>query len=205
MTKALGLIPLALVLATPLVLAAPADDMPLVKTELAQLATQAKCSDAASPWRVWCVATQWDAGVAAPLPKGKKLVGIAVAIETGKETEALKDHVTLAALSVGDDGLVKLTDITPDNPDEAKQILEGVMNVSLVMKGKAAKAKLPPPLADYIRTRTPSYTPERKGNAWVWQGASSARMRKIGAYWVVLEVPDAKNGIWATILTDAWE
>ena len=179
---------------------------PLVTRQLGELRSAAKCQDRASPWRPWCIATQWATGAAGVLPAGKVLVGMTVALEQGKPaSDALSGQVTFVALAVGKDGKVKLTDVKPTNADEDKAVAEAILATSAVFKGRAATAKLPKELAGYVRTLQGSYAATKKDNAWTWTGASASQLRKVGKFWVVIEVPAAHNGVWATILTDAWE
>ncbi len=74
-----------------------------------------------------------------------------------------------------------------------------------VFKAKAKTAKLPTDLAGYVKSLKGSYAPAKSGNEWTWTGATASRARKVGAVWVVIETPDKQNGVFATILTDAWE
>src|SRR5580692_5631675 len=80
-------------------------------TSLDALATAAKCSDQASPWRPWCIAaTGWATGKAGALPKGKVLLGVTVELEDGKDTaQQLVDAVSLTAFAIGKEGKVKVT------------------------------------------------------------------------------------------------
>jgi len=184
---------------------ASADDA-LATKQLAALRDAAKCADKTSPFRPWCIAADFDKGTAADLPKGKTLVGIAVELETGKDAkDALTNKVTPAALTIGKDGKVVITDITPSNDSEKQMLFEAVANVTLVFKDKAATAKLPKDLVDYIKTMTAKYTPTKGSGEWTWQGQSAARLRKVGKYWVTIETPAKGNGIWAAVYTDAWQ
>lgn len=179
---------------------------PLVTRQLGELRTAAKCQDKASPWRPWCIATAWATGAAGTLPAGKVLVGMTVALEQNTPAkDALSHQVTFVALAIGKDGKAKLTDVNPNSVDEVKAVDEAIVATSAVFKGRAATAKLPKDLADYVRTLEGSYATTKQDNAWTWTGASASQLRKVGKFWVVIEVPPARNGVWATILTDAWE
>ena len=128
-----------------------------------------------------------------------------IELETGKDAgDALSNNVTFAALAIGKDGKVKLTDVKSTSDAETKMIGEAVFNTAAVFKGKATTAKLPADLAEYAKTLAGAYTPTKAGAEWTWQGASRARMRKVGAFWVIVETPTQANGIFATILTEAW-
>lgn len=178
----------------------------LTTDRLDALRVAAKCDDKASPFRPWCIAAAFSTGTAAALPKGKVLVGMTIELEVGKDAStALTQSVSFTALAVGKDGKVKLTMVKPENDDENKAVAESVFNAAAVFKGKAKSAKLPKALADYFKTLKGQYATKKAGSDWLWAGASAARMRKVGAFWVVIEVPKANNGIFATILTEAWE
>jgi len=183
---------------------ASADD--LVTKQLAALGDAANCKDASSPFRPWCIAADFANGKLADLPKGKTLVGITIELETGKDAKAaLTDKVMPAALVIDDKGMVKITDITPSNDGEKQMLAEAVFNLAAVFKDKSATAKLPKDLASYIKTMKAKYKPSKSSTEWTWQGESAARLRKVGKFWVSVEVPAKNNGIWASVFTDAWE
>lgn len=184
---------------------ASADDA-LATKQLTALRDAANCADKASPFRPWCIAADFDKGTAADLPKGKTLVGIAVELETGKDAhDALINKVSPAVLVVDKDGQVVITDITPSNDGEKQSLGEAVFNLAAVLKDKSASAKLPKDLADYIKGMKAKYKPTKTAGEWSWKGASAARLRKVGKYWVSVETPAKGNGIWAAVYTDAWQ
>ena len=178
----------------------------ITKGRLDALRTAAKCEDKASVWRPWCIAADFETGTAAALPKGKVLVGLTIELEVGKDaSKALTGNVSFSALAIGKDGKVKLTSVKPENADEAIAVAEAVAGAAMVFKGKVKTAKLPKELAGYFKTLEGAYAVTKSGAQWTWTGASTSRLRKVGAHWVVIEVPKANNGIFATIFTDAWE
>jgi len=189
---------------------ASADKGDLVATQLTALRSAATCDtkDGAkpSPFRPWCVATDFAKGTSAPLPKGKILVGLTIELPADKDAaDELIHGVTFAALAVDKDGKLKLTDVKSTSQEDTKTLGQAVFDVGAVFKGKAAVAKLPKELADFAKTLQGAYTATKAGAEWRWQGASAARMRKVGAFWVIIETPKAGNGIFATILTDQWQ
>ena len=140
------------------------------------------------------------------LPLGKILVGLTVQVENGTDVRAaLTKRVSFVALAIDADGKVKLTDVAASGSDEQKLVLEAVANVTTVFKGKARTAKLPHVLGDYLKTLGGAYATTKSGDQWTWQGKAASQLRKVGAFWVVLETPAANDGVFATILTDAWE
>jgi hypothetical protein len=178
----------------------------LVSGRLNALRAAAKCGDAASVWRHWCIAAAFETGHTADLPRGKVLLGITIELEEGTDAaKALFDRVGLVALAIDADGKVKLTDVKPSNADEEKSTVEAMSQAAAVFKGKAKVVKLPKDLGDYLKTLRGAYEVSKSGGQWTWTGQTASRMRKVDAFWVVIEVPRARNGIFATILTDAWE
>ncbi len=129
-----------------------------------------------------------------------------VALEAGKDTmAALSNKVTFVALAIDKDGKVKLTDVRPTSDGERAAVGEAVGAAATVFKAKAKLAKLPKDLSTYAKTLTGAYPTTKSGEAWTWQGKTVSMLRKVGAFWVVIEIPADHNGIFATILTDAWE
>lgn len=190
-------------------LAAPAladKKVDIATTQLAALKTAAKCADKASVWRTWCSPADFFTGAAGDLPKGKVLVGLTIELEVGKDAvTALRDNVSFTALAIDADGKAKLTMVKPTNKEEEKATMEAVMATSALFKGKAKTAKVPKDLASYAKTLKGKYATKKVGSDWTWKGASATRLRKVGDFWVVIEVPDKNNGVWATVLTDKWE
>lgn len=177
---------------------------PLAAT-LTRLGEAANCTDKASPQRPWCIAAGFGKGAAGTLPK-KALVGMTVELEDGKDVvDALTNSVTFVALAIDKDGKVKLTDIKPSGPEDARSVGEAVAAAAMVFKDKAKTAKLPKELSDFVKTLKGAYATKKASNAWTWTGKSASRLRKVGKFYVIIEQPESGNGLWATILTDAWE
>ena len=194
---------LVLVLALLAPTVAIADD---TDTNLAALAKAAKCTDATSPWRPWCIATEWSKGKP-EMPKGT-LLGLT--IELGDKLtdatakSALSNKVSLSALSVTGDK-VKLTSITPSDPGEEKMIAEAAFNLSAVFKGKSKTAAVNKDLAGFIKGKKGEYASTKGATGVTWKGANTSELRRVGNFWVLIEHPLKGGGIWATILTDAWQ
>jgi hypothetical protein len=197
------------VAATPDAAPAPAATDPHAAA-LAALATAAKCEDPASPERVWCIAADgWAAAASATLPAGAAtLAGLTVELVDGKSVDqALSDAVSVSALALKQDGATqraKLTNVVPSNEDEKMMMFEAVASLAILYKGKADVAELPKDLAEYFASLADGaeYEVTAAGIGWTWSGTSTAELRKVGDYWVVIEVPEAKNGRWVSIFTD---
>jgi hypothetical protein len=178
----------------------------LATERLGALKTAARCDNPRSPQRAWCIAAAFDSGTPADLPRGKQLVGLTIELQAGKDVgDALVNKVSLSALVIGSDGKVKLTSITPSNKDEEVMIGKAVGEVAAVFKGASTTAAIPADLAGYIKSLRGSYGVTHRDTELVWSGGSSSRARKVGSMWVVIETPSAQNGVFATILTEAWQ
>jgi len=178
----------------------------VVAASLGELRTAANCQDKASPWRPWCIAAEFPSGTAGELPKGKILVGMTVELQQGKDAkQALSDKVSFVALAIDQDGKAKLTDVKPTSKDEEQAVMESIFNTTAVFKGKATTATIPKDMAGYLKTLKGQYATTKGPTEWTWTGQTQSRMRKVGAFWVVIEIPKAGNGVFATILTDAWK
>jgi hypothetical protein len=175
-------------------------------TSLDALANAAKCSDHASPWRLWCIAASgWATGKAGQLPNGKVLVGVTIELEDGKDTaQQLVNAVSLTAFAIGKDGKVKVTTVRPENDDERSAAAAAVAALSLQLKGKVAVAKLPKDLASYVSGLQGAYDAKQTANEWTWNGQSAGRARQVGSNWVIVETPAKQNGFFVTVLTSAW-
>lgn len=186
--------------------AVPPPPAAATKKLLAQLKDAAKCADKASPWRSWCAAADFDAAKLGDLPKGTVLIGTTIVLEDGYSVrKALAERVQFVALALDAGGKALLTYITPETKDEEKMIAEALFSTAAVLKGKAKRAKLPAELAGHLKTFKGAYAISKSGdgNEWRWPSPHPSRMRRAGAFWVVLE--SAPNGVYATVLTDAWE
>lgn len=102
------------------------------------------------PLRAWCAAAMTK-GAGFTAPKGKvTYVGLSVPLNAKFDVrDALLKATNLSALSFGD-GKVNLSDITPDNEGEKKQLLEVAMSVAMVLKGKSKEIKVGKDLAGFL-------------------------------------------------------
>jgi hypothetical protein len=169
------------------------------------LGSAAKCTDPASPLRAWCIAADFRKGVAAPLPK-RNLIGISLNVPAGVDvTTALRGGVTLAALAITRDGKVAkltLTDVAPKTDDEGTARDAALAMTTLLFNGEAKKTYLPAAVVKHLEALSGKYEAAKGATGWTWQGAAASELRKVGAYWVLVE--RAPKGMYATILTDQW-
>ncbi len=178
---------------------------------LSELAVAARCSDAASPFRPWCIAaTGWGDATSAPLPgDGSVLVGLTVELEKSKSTlDALTNRVTLSALAFrteGDKSYGQITMIKSQSDAESRMAAEAVAGASAVFKGKAQLVTIHVDLAQYLKTLpAKAEYPIAKGKiSWAWSGASLAELRKSGDHWITIEKPtQGAPGIFVSLFTD---
>jgi hypothetical protein len=188
-------------------LAGPASaDTDVVTKQLTALSDAARCKDAASPFRPWCIVADFATGKAADLPKGKKLVGITIELAADADVkQALTDKVSPSVLVIDDAGMAKLSRIKGSNASENTMLGEAVASLATVFKHKAATAKLPADLTSYVKTLKAKYPTKKTAAEWTWTGESTARLRKVGDFWVAIEIPSDNKGIFASVFTDAWQ
>jgi len=178
---------------------------------LGELAAAARCEDAVSPFRPWCIAaTGWDAAAVGTLPsESQVLVGLTIELQEGKSVaDALTNEVTFSALALrvdGDGAFGKITMVKPESDEESKMVGEAVFGVAVVFKRMAAEAAIPANLVEYLATlpAKADYPITKAATGWTWQGASAAELRKAGEFWVVIETPSqGPAGIFVSIFTD---
>ena len=183
-----------------------AADTDIVAKQLAALGEAASCKDAASPFRPWCIVADFATGKAADLPKGKKLVGITIELAVGADTkQALTDKVSPSVLVIDDAGMAKLSRIKGSNDSEKTMLGEAVASLSALFKHKSTTAKLPADLTSYVKTLKAKYPTKKTANEWTWAGESAGRLRKVGDFWVAIEIPSTNEGIFASVFTEAWQ
>lgn len=181
---------------------------------LADLHVAAGCDDKASPQRVWCIAADgWATGTPAKLPMGKVLVGLTIqraATATGAWDLAADPTIGVVALAVRHDGPaneLKLYAITPSTDAEKLAMAQTVGNLAAVMKGKGKSVKVTKDLASYLKSlgKKSGYFATKGATGWTWTGDAAGELRKVGAYWVVIETPKSGDGRFISILTEKWK
>jgi hypothetical protein len=172
----------------------------------------AACSSPASPHRLWCLADGYATAPAGELPGGEKaVVGLSIGLsEDFPAEQSLSNNVSLSALGISGGGSRKawISSIKPNTPGEQKDVGEAVFNVAAVLKDKAAPASLAPTLFNYVRSLPgkAKYPLARGKKGWVIQGPAAADVRRVGAYWVAVELPAARpiKGVYLSIFTDKY-
>ncbi|MFT3712276.1 MAG: hypothetical protein QM817_31915 [Archangium sp.] len=104
------------------------------------------------PLRPWCI-TQLttDAGFTTP-KEGTVLVGLSVPLPASKDVREILLKATRVSALAFQGGKVKLTDVTPDNDDEKRQLLDVAVQVSMVLKDQADSIAVPKGLSEYLPT-----------------------------------------------------
>jgi hypothetical protein len=197
----------AMALLTGLLGAAVAEEENLTEMTLRQLGKAADCTDKDSPWRPWCIGTEWSKGKL-EAPKGT-LVGISVELPTGKtdhqpHKDALTNKVGLVAFAVSGDK-VKLIDIKPTAKGEDVMMAKAVANLSAVFKTKAKTAAIEKELTAYIKSLKGTYPTTKGTSGLTWKGANVGQLRKVGKFWVAIELSPKGDAMWVSILTDAYQ
>jgi hypothetical protein len=109
-------------------------------------------ADSKDPLRAWCAATMTGkAGFTAQKDK-TVLLGISVPLPAKLDVRAVMlKALRVSALSFGG-GKVVLTDVTPDNDGEARELAEVAAQVASALKGQATEVKTSAGLAGFLPT-----------------------------------------------------
>lgn len=185
----------------------------LITKILGQVHDSAGCPSETAPHRVWCIAADgWATGTAADLPSGSHLfVGLSAGfIEDESIEDGLTGNVFFAAFGMRNEGKPTglITDVNPKGVDEQAMVKDAVAEVTEVFKGKQPKARLAKPLHDWISEIPPAanHALIREATGWRLEGRARAELRKVGDYWVALELPtEGPPGLFVSIFTDKIE
>ncbi|MDP1827928.1 MAG: hypothetical protein Q8L48_31935 [Archangium sp.] len=158
------------------------------------------------PLRAWCAATL-TAGAGFKAAKDQTvLLGISAPLPSNRDLrEVLLKATRVSALAFAG-GKVRLTDVTPDNDDEAKQLLMVAGEISAALKGAGARVKISEGLAGFL----PVLAGQAKDGAAVKdsaKGPAHAKLKSPTRLWLVksgkLEVfvvaEDAADGAWLSV------
>ena len=168
-----------------------------------RLGKEIDCKGGKDPLRAWCAATQ-TASAGFTLPKGDAVyLGISAPLNDKLSVrEALLAATRVSALAFSG-GKVLLTDITPDNEDEKKQLLEVAMSVSAVLKGAAKTVAVPAGLGGFLPTLKQSAAKDGHAVKDSAKGPAHVKMKnptrawKVGEVYVIAE--DATDGTWVSV------
>ena len=184
-----------------------------IATRLLKKLHDAACTSETSPHRAWCVADGYATAPAGELPGGETaLVGLSIGLSNDfPAAQSLTNNVTLSALGLkraGSSTMGWISTIRPNAPGEERDTGEAVAGVAALLKGKAASVSLAGPLFGYVRSLPgkTKYPVVRGKKGWVVQSSAVAEVRRVGAYWVAVELPAARpiKGIYLSIFTDKY-
>jgi hypothetical protein len=187
-------------------------DTEISKRLLAKLHAAALCPSTTSPQRVWCIVDGYATGTAAPLPPRTSLVGLTVGMsEDFPGEQSLARNVELAAVAFRGAGTGMqgwLTSIHPKTPQEQSDVGEAVLSAGAFFKDKAPSIQLAPTMHAYVKGLPDGakYNVAKGKQGWIIDSRAVSDVRKVGNYWVAVEVPPARplRGIYVSIFTDKY-
>ncbi|MBL8911837.1 MAG: hypothetical protein JNM17_14180 [Archangium sp.] len=117
---------------------------------ITRIARELDCKPASKdPLRPWCVAVLTE-GAGFTAPKDVVLLGLSAPLPWSTSiTDALLKGTRVSAMAFKG-GKVKLTDVTPDNDDEKKQLLEIAMQVAAVLKGNGKAITVSKGMSEFL-------------------------------------------------------
>lgn len=159
------------------------------------------------PLRSWCVAVLTDgAGFTAP-KDGTVLVGLSAPVPWSMGVSDALLKATRVSAFAFKGGKVKLTDVTPDNDDEKKQLLDVAMQVAAVLKGSGKAITPPEGLAAYLPTLADGAAKSGAVLKLSAKGPATTKFTfparvwtvKSGAMTVYVVVEDTADGAWLSV------
>ena len=158
------------------------------------------------PLRAWCGATLTGASGFKAAKDQTVLLGISAPLPASKDVRALLLGATRVSALAFAGGKVRLTDVTPDNKDEEKQLLEVASEVVAALKGTSPQLKISAGLAGFL----PVLAGQAKDGAAAKdtaKGPTSAALKNPTRLWTVktgkLEVfvvsEDTSDGAWLSV------
>lgn len=204
--------PLTTASAAPVSTESPAD-MEIAKRLMTKLHTAVGCPSTTAPQRVWCIASGFATGTAAPLPAKGAMVGLTIGLsEDFPAEQSLARNVELSAVAFSSVGTTSLqgwlTSIKPKTPQEQADVGAAVMSAGAFFKEKAPSIVLAPTMFAYVKglPEGAKYPVAKGKQGWIIQSRAESDVRKVGNYWVAVEVPPARplRGIYVSIFTDKY-
>ena len=158
------------------------------------------------PLRAWCGATLTFASGFKAAKDQTVLLGISAPLPASKDVRALLLGATRVSALAFAGGKVRLTDVTPDNKDEEKQLLEVAGEIAAALKGTSSQLKISSGLAGFL----PVLAGQAKGGAAAKdtaKGPANAALKNPTRLWTVktgkLEVfvvsEDTTDGAWLSV------
>jgi hypothetical protein len=184
-----------------------------IAVRLLKKLSAAACASPASPHRVWCIADGYASAPAGELPGGtSSLVGLSIGLSDDFPAEqSLTNNVTFSAVGLnrtGSGAMGWISTVRPNSPGEQKDTAEAIAGVSAIFKEKAPSVSLAPTLFNYVRSLggKAKYPVAKGKKGWVIQSPAVSELRRVGAYWVAVELPAARpiKGVYVSIFTDKY-
>jgi hypothetical protein len=140
------------------------------------------------------------------------MVGLTIGLsEDFPAEQSLARNVELSALAfqtVGTGMQGWLTSIKPKTPQEQTDVGAAVMSAAAFFKDKAPSIALAPTMHAYVKGLPDGakYPVSKGKQGWIIESRAVSDVRKVGNYWVAVEVPPARplRGIYVSIFTDKY-
>jgi hypothetical protein len=183
---------------------------PFAKDHLAITKKAARCDDESEAKEPWCLAANGFAKAErAKLPETGTFVGVTTFVQTkGASPATLEKYTHLSSLAFradGDEVLGWVTEVKPDTPAETTEVERIRDKVFAQFAGKKAKIEAEAGLRGYLDglPKKAKYKLEKHAHGYKLDGGSYADLRKVGKYWVAVEVPRKDPaGIWLSVFTN---
>jgi hypothetical protein len=161
---------------------------------LKALAAKYKCKKPRKALEPMCdVALSEKNGTAADIQGQNAMMGVSWIIKRGKGGRVEVSAPVLSALALNKDSVGvwgAVTNITPQDDAEKKQLTQLAKDYEALLRGKKSKVTPPDGVKGLLAawSKTANHLVEKKDNAWVFKGAPGA-LRKVGERWVLMGAP----------------
>jgi hypothetical protein len=168
-----------------------------------RLGKEIDCKSGKDPLRMWCAAAN-TAGAGFTAPKAATVyLGISAPLSDNHDVrDSVLKGTRVSALAFSG-GKIHLTDITPDNDDEKKDLLRVAISVAAMLKGEGKKLDVSAGLAGFLPSLKDSAAKSGaavkdspKGPA-EFKFKNPSKAWKVGEVYVVAETAD--DGTWVSV------
>jgi hypothetical protein len=144
-------------------------------------------------------------GTAPDISGQNAMIGITYRVKRGKRGKLDVGVPWLSAMAVNKDSVGvwgSLTDLTPQDATERKQLTKLAKDYEALFRGRKAAVKTPAHIRELVSvwSRTANQLVEKQGTAWVFKG-SVGGLRQVGERWVMIGVPKEGEGILVSVFT----
>lgn len=183
---------------------------PFARDHLAIAKKAAHCDDESEAIEAWCLAARGFAKATRPkLPETGTLLGVTTFVQTdGASAETLEKYTHLSSLAFRNDGdeafgfVAEVKGQTADEKTETKRVVDVIFDQ---IAGKKGQIEAETPMRNYLDglPKKAKYPLEKHDNGYKLDGGSNADLRKVGKYWVTVEIPRKDPaGIWLSVFTN---